>query len=569
MQACIDSLAGCLAALEERVAGLEQSLAARPPEPGAAGPVAEPVEVPGPPAAAGGRSVVRVLSPIGIALLVLAGAFLLRSFTDAGTLTHGAGAALGLAYAVAGILAAGRAAGRGSAWSAACLGVAAVLIAYPLLWEATTKLDVLSPALAATLLTLFTALALGVAWCRGIYALAWAATLATLAGAGALLFATTALEAFTVPLLALGIATAWMAYGPEWRSLRWPAAIFADLSVALMVYLLTRAAGRAGRFDHLSVAFVQILAVSLLSGYVGSFALHSLARRRGPSAFELVQTAAVLFVGFGGAARIAESAGAGSAALGIAALVAAAASYAVAFAFVDRRLGRGRIFLYYAWLALALTLLGSELVIPAAALLPVWMVLAAGSAYLGGRYDRITLRAHCAVLAYAAAVQTGVLHQGLASFTAAAAPPWSGSLVAVLLAIAACYAVLVATQSRRRSRWMERLPRFAILLLAVAGLGGLLVRLACSLLPEGPGPIAVVRSAVIGAAAIGLAAAGRRHWLKEMSWLPYPLLVAGGIKLLAEDLRHGRPVALFIAFTCYGLALIAAPRLHRRAAEIR
>ena len=46
--------------------------------------------------------------------------------------------------------------------------------------------------------------------------------------------------------------------------------------------------------------------------------------------------------------------------------------------------------------------------------------------------------------------------------------------------------------------------------------------------------------------------------------LVYPILVVGGIKLVVEDLRHGDPVALFAAFACYGLALIAAPRLQRR-----
>ena len=97
-----------------------------------------------------------------------------------------------------------------------------------------------------------------------------------------------------------------------------------------------------------------------------------------------------------------------------------------------------------------------------------------------------------------------------------------------------------------------------------SGLGGLTVSLLAPILPEGPAGIAVLRTAVISVSAIFLAAIGRQRTLVEMSWLVYPILVAGGLKLLAEDLRHGSPVAMFVAFTCYGLALIAAPRLQRR-----
>jgi hypothetical protein len=43
-----------------------------------------------------------------------------------------------------------------------------------------------------------------------------------------------------------------------------------------------------------------------------------------------------------------------------------------------------------------------------------------------------------------------------------------------------------------------------------------------------------------------------------------PLLVLGGVKLLGEDLRHGRPATVFASLVLYGIALIVAPRLVRR-----
>jgi hypothetical protein len=46
--------------------------------------------------------------------------------------------------------------------------------------------------------------------------------------------------------------------------------------------------------------------------------------------------------------------------------------------------------------------------------------------------------------------------------------------------------------------------------------------------------------------------------------LVYPILIAGGLKLLLEDIRAGRALTLFISFALYGGALILSPHLARR-----
>jgi hypothetical protein len=53
----------------------------------------------------------------------------------------------------------------------------------------------------------------------------------------------------------------------------------------------------------------------------------------------------------------------------------------------------------------------------------------------------------------------------------------------------------------------------------------------------------------------------------ELGWLLYPVLVAGGLKLLAEDLRYSRGSTLFVALALTG-ALIVAPRLARTGGSI-
>ena len=66
---------------------------------------------------------------------------------------------------------------------------------------------------------------------------------------------------------------------------------------------------------------------------------------------------------------------------------------------------------------------------------------------------------------------------------------------------------------------------------------------------------------MFAAAAVLLAWTRRVPQLTELSRLTYPLLVAGGLKLLLEDLAASRPATLFVAFALYGAALILAPRV--------
>ncbi|MDX1504016.1 MAG: hypothetical protein R3325_16780, partial [Thermoanaerobaculia bacterium] len=76
--------------------------------------------------------------------------------------------------------------------------------------------------------------------------------------------------------------------------------------------------------------------------------------------------------------------------------------------------------------------------------------------------------------------------------------------------------------------------------------------------------LASLRTAVLACAAVALAGLSRRPRLGEAVWLVYPALLAGGLHLLLEDLRAGRPLTLVVSFALYGAALILSPRLVRR-----
>ena len=68
---------------------------------------------------------------------------------------------------------------------------------------------------------------------------------------------------------------------------------------------------------------------------------------------------------------------------------------------------------------------------------------------------------------------------------------------------------------------------------------------------------------MIAILAVTLAWSGRRWSLQELTWFAYASLVAGGAKLLWEDLHYNQPVTLFLALALYGSALIITPRLLR------
>ena len=118
-----------------------------------------------------------------------------------------------------------------------------------------------------------------------------------------------------------------------------------------------------------------------------------------------------------------------------------------------------------------------------------------------------------------------------------------------------------------------RLPRLFIIVALAWSLGGWIIAVAAPALSSTPGGgadagiVATLRTSILAAAALALAWTGRHDRFREAGWLLYPVLVAGGLKLLVEDLPHSKPATLFLALALYGGALIAAPRLgHRRSA---
>jgi hypothetical protein len=560
----VSELTGTVAALERRLAAVEAQGPAAARSAAVVRPADEDLDLGD--LAPAEVTVVAVLSLIGRTCLVLGGAYLLRALTDAGTLPRAGGTLLGLAYAVAWLGAAYRLDATRQRLVAPFYGMATALTAFPLLWEATVRVKLLSPEWGAASVAGVTALALLVAWRRRIHSLAWIITVAGLLATLLFMAALGPSVPFGFYLAFLGIVTLWMGYTLDWIWLRWPVAFVADFAVVVMAATVTETWQRGG------AGAVMMLQLALFGGYLVSIATRTLYRSRDVIPFEVVQTLALLVVAFGGAAYVMRSTGSGAVGLGVAALVFAVGSYGVALAFVDWREGHWKNFVFYNSLAVVFMLAGVGLTVGSSLQAVIWSGLAVASALLGHRYSAVALGSHSAVYVVAATLASGLLAHLSDAFTTSAAHGWaplSVSAVVVLASAAACGAIPVSTARHSWGRY-SRLPKVVIVVTLLLGAGGALIGLLVPMVAGQPGAgadpaiVAAIRTVVLGAAVFLLAWAGGRDVFAEGRWLMYVVLLLAGVKLLVEDFVSGRPSTLVLSLAVFGAALIIAPRWVRR-----
>jgi hypothetical protein len=316
------------------------------------------------------------------------------------------------------------------------------------------------------------------------------------------------------------------------------------------------------------MSMVVLVGLALPVLYLGSIAIRTLVRSRAVRPFEVVQAAAALLIGFGGTLHVVEYRGAATLAVGAFGLLLGAAFYGVAFAFIERRQGGARNFYVYTTFAALLTLAGARLMLGPSPRALVWASLGLGAAWLGARYERVTLRLHGFAYLAMAAFASGLMQAAADGLVGRLEGPWhaiSGVGIGVAVLGAAAYARLAAT-SGPGSPGRAVLPQSGVLALLVIVAGGLLCRALASPLAGAPGASAdagllgTERTAVLAATAVLLGWAGRRLSRAELTWLVYPVLAAGGLSLLRE-LGTGRPLTLFLSFAAYGGALFATPRV--------
>ncbi len=244
-----------------------------------------------------GAPVANALTLAGRTFLVLGGAFLLRTLTEAGRVPVSLGALLGLGYALAWVGFALRDGGRGSRTSAAVHGLTAALIAYPLVGEAAARLGAFSPAAASLALAGVTAALVLAGRRAGLPVLVWTGILAGSATGAVLFVATGGIAAFVALLLALYAAGLALRRGPGAAGLEWAPGVAAAVLLAVGAWLSTRAEGTPAQWTALAPAGIAALAAALV-GLALLGAAHDV-RARGLAPTDVLQPAFALSVAVG------------------------------------------------------------------------------------------------------------------------------------------------------------------------------------------------------------------------------------------------------------------------------
>ncbi|MGA7614514.1 MAG: hypothetical protein WBX15_04970 [Thermoanaerobaculia bacterium] len=500
------------------------------------------------------------LGLIGRTLIILGGAFLLRAFTDSGGVPLPIGLSLGITYALIWIFMADRAGRADRVSSSDYYGIAAAMIAYPLIWEATKKFDFFSPISAAIILAAVSGLLLGIGWIREQKVLAWVATIFALLTSLALIVDTRSVVPFGWALLVVGLISAWIAYDIRWHALRWPVAAVIDMLLINLGFLVV-----AGFVGQAPVA-AMILQISTMFGFIGTFTVRALWRERAITAFEIMQSSVAWLAGFGGALWISNVLHVGQLPVAVVGVVLALTAYIIGYRIVDRTRLLHNTF-YFTILGLAFTVPSTAVLMGTTPASILWAAIALVTGILAIRYQRVELVAQTVGYLFAAALGSGLLTFGAlglfgsSNSVGAGQLGLSGLLAMVIAAICAVSHLPRLVPESRRTHF----PRALALAIAVWGIGGLVTTGLMTVVggPSGatPAGVSATQTVVLCIAAVVLAWVSRIERLRAASTLVPLLLIVIALKLVVQDLHAGRPATLFIGFAFYGAALIIAPRL--------
>ncbi len=495
----------------------------------------------------------------GRSCLVLGGAFLLRFATESGALSAPIGAALGVLYAFGVLFATDRAAAAGRTTSALFHLLSASVILFPLLGEATARLDAFPPLVTIGLLAAAVVAGIYLSIQRELRAAAPVLFGFSLVTATILMFASHHPGPFATFLLVLGATSLLLAGTRGWTGLALSTALACDGAVLLLVALSTG----TNRPEWITSAPIGPIQIGLAAVYFGGFGLFLVSSDFTAGPVTWLQSAMAFFIGFEAALpRLGETrAIAGGFALGVAVLSGLAAWK------MERQ---GRALSSFAWAAVfgaAFAVEGSRLVLPDGVAPAAWGALAVLLAGMASGPRRRPLLLGAAGTVILVAIGTDMIPASLRTFLGPVMNFGETPSLPFVFAAVALLATWALAARHPEKTLAESFLRALPLALGLLGIGTVIVHAVASSTGAGAGGLATVRSAVLVAAAIILALTHRLTGRPELRALGTAALVAEGAKLLFDELALGKAGPIVAGLALYGLALIVAPRLARRASD--
>jgi hypothetical protein len=498
-----------------------------------------------------------LLPVLGRALVAIAGAYVLRALTELGVLAPLVGVAAGIVYALVWLFVAARQ--TATSFPATLSTVTSAVIMAPLLWEASTRLKVVSSPACAAVLTGYAFLALALGWRRRIVAAIGSAA-ATLTAA-ALLLQTHDLYPFTMALLAIGAAQEFEACRGRSSGSRWLTAVAADLAAILVAWIVWREGGLPEGYAAVSAHAALSVQFLLLGVYTSSAVIRTLVQRHCFTALETAQTTVALAIGIGESAALLAGSARGTVALGVIALAGGVTCYVVSFVVAGLQVKWN--FRAWASFGMLLVLAGTFLMLPSSGYWVLWCGCAVVCCWTAMAAKRPTLGLHGAGYLLLAALACGAAVQPFSQwFGAGDATSWKAAVVfsSALLA----WVTVARSSPGDTARWRNQASSLLLAAAVVWILAGAATRALVLAWPVGGVPADTLGTVVLTLVSVALAWSGRRWERRELVWLVYGFMGLGAWKLVARDVPNEHNLTLVVSLSFYGGTLILLPRMLQR-----
>ncbi|MGA3011495.1 MAG: hypothetical protein ABSD72_14655 [Terracidiphilus sp.] len=502
-------------------------------------------------------------SVLGKSMLGIAGAYLLRAVAESSSLPRLAIAAVAIVYALMWLVAAARV--REDEWfSSTIYTCTSALILAPMLWELTLRFKLLPAPATAFILSIFVIAATALAWKKNQAPVFWVANLTATVAALALAVGKHELIPFIAALLLMALVSEYAAIRNHQRSVRSVTSLAADAGIWALVFIY--ASPQSARMDYpaLSATGLILPGCLLFLIYGASVAVRTLRLGQEISIFETGQAMVAFLLAASSVLYFEPSSGAVT--LGLVCFLFSAACYAASFVLK----AEGRNFRVFATWAAGLFLAGSLLCLP-----PFWLaaclgVAAIAAAALSAHIGGLTLRFHSLAFLVTAAIASGLLNYAFNAL--AGTPPATLGACAGLVSACALICFALGTRGSQES-WRQQILQLATTALALFALAASLVEGLLRLVSQGATPdaphIAFIRTLILCAIAFVLAFSGSRWRRAELTRIAYATLALVAVKLLFEDLRHGRLEFIAASIFFFALTLIAVPWLAHGPKDIK